>query len=332
MKLLIIGGTIFVGRHLVEAAQAAGHTVTLLNRGKTNPNAFPGVQTIHGDRENDAAWKGLAARTFDAVLDTCGYVPRVVQKAADALKNAAECYCFVSSISVFRDFEAINMDETAPLAVLPNDQTTETVTGETYGPLKVACEYAAESVFGAARTLIVRPGYIVGPHDPTDRFTYWVNRVSHGGRVLCPGSPDAPLQIIDARDLARWIINQLETGASGPYNATGPDFGLTWGEMLETCRTASGSEAEFIWLNDETIARHEVGGGQLPLYAPNAPDYQGLIRINCGKSIKSGLTFRPLRETVADTLVWNQTRDGAAFVKQLSREKEAEILTSVVRA
>ena len=239
MRILFIGGTRFLGRHLVESALARRDEVTLFNRGKSNPDLFPHLETIVGDRERDV--NSLEGRIWDAVVDTSGYVPRIVRLSAEVLKNNVGRYVFISSISVYSDFKKIGIDESDPVGTI-EDQTVEEITGETYGPLKALCEQAVQEIY-KERALIVRPGLIVGPHDPTDRFTYWPVRVARGGEVLAPERPEVPIQIIDVRDLSDFIIQLIEENASGIYNATGPDYELTLGKLLEVSKQVSGSDA-----------------------------------------------------------------------------------------
>ena len=205
MKILIIGGTRFLGRHLVNSARARGHDVTLFNRGMTNPNLFRNVDMIQGDREKDL---DQLSGQWDAVIDTCGYFPRIVRMSAEALKDKVDQYVFISSISVYADFKKININESYPVGKI-EDETMEQITGESYGPLKALCEKAVQDVFGI-NSLIIRPGLIVGPHDPTDRFTYWPVRIARGGDVLVPDNPNALTQIIDVRDLSDFIIHLVE--------------------------------------------------------------------------------------------------------------------------
>lgn len=325
MKLLILGGTVFLGRHLVEAALARGHEVTLFNRGQHNAELFPQVEKLRGDRNGDL--HSLQGRTWDAVIDTCGYVPRIVRASAELLKDSVNHYTFISSISVYADFRRANMNETYPVGTLA-DESVEEVNGDTYGPLKALCEQAVERAL-PGRALNIRPGLIVGPYDPTDRFSYWPHRVAQGGAVLAPGSPGEPVQIIDARDLAEWNIRMVEAGQTGVYNATGPDYGLTMGEVLETCRQITGSDAVIHWASAEFLARQEVAPwSQMPLWIPNTDgEYDGFSATNVQKAIAAGLTFRPLAETVQDTLAWLGTRDeGWSWRAGISREREAELL------
>lgn len=324
MNILIIGGTRFLGRHLVGSALANGHQVTLFNRGKSDPTAFPALETILGDREKDL--EKLSGRHWDAVIDTCGYVPRIVRMSAQALKDCAESYVFISSISVYAEFSKIGIDESDPVGKLA-DETVEEITGETYGPLKALCEQAVEQEF-PDQTLIIRPGLIVGPYDPTDRFTYWPVRVSRGGLVLAPEKPEAPVQIIDARDLADFIIKLIEQKTTGIFNATGPDYELDFGSLLETCRRVSNSDAVFEWASVEFLAENKVQPwSDMPVWIPETPEDVGHSRVNVSKAIAAGLTFRPLAKTVRDTLDWALTRPkNYQWRAGLTPERELELL------
>jgi len=326
MKLLILGGTVFVGRHLVEAALKRGHVVTLFNRGQHNADLYPEVEKLRGDRDHDDGLAPLRGRRWDAVVDTCGYVPRVVRASAALLSDAVNHYTFISSVSVYKDFTIRNLNEDAPTGTIEDD-TTETVDGETYGPLKVLCERAAEERM-PGRVLTVRPGLIVGPHDPTDRFTYWPRRVAQGGDVLAPRPPEQLVQFIDARDLAAWTVRMVEEKRTGVYNATGPDYPLTLGETLDTCERISGGGARFVWADASFLLAHGVEPWVgLPLWIPVDGDMSGLQEIDCRRAIAAGLTFRPLAETVRDTLAWDATRPEDEERKAgISREREAELL------
>lgn len=323
MKLLIIGGTRFLGRALVDAAQARGHEITLFNRGKSNPELYPELEKLVGDRDDNLAV--LNGRSWDAVIDTCGYVPRVVGKAAALLADAVEHYTFISTLSVYADPTIEGMDESAPLGAI-EDEDTEQVTGETYGPLKVLCERAVDEAMGPERALHVRAGLLVGPHDLTDRFTYWPYRVARGGEVLAPSAPNKPVQFIDVRDIAAWTVEATEQRRHGPFNATGPDFTLTMGNVLRTCRDVSGSDATFTWVGDVFLEEQEVGAYQeLPLWVPLS--YGGFDTFCCRKAFDAGLRFRPLAETVRDTLAWQATRPSDhEWRGGLSPEREAELL------
>jgi 2'-hydroxyisoflavone reductase len=228
MKLLILGGTVFLGRHLTEAALAAGHDVTLFNRGQHNANLYPDLEKLRGDR--DGGLDVLKGRTWDAVVDTCGYIPRLVRDSASLLSDAVDHYTFISTLSVYRDFRVRGLREEAPVGTLDDETVEEEVTAGsrgTYGPLKALCEQAAEAAM-PGRVLCARPGLMVGPYDPTDRFTYWPVRVARGGQVLVPPTPQAPVQFIDARDLATWVMRMAEHNKTGVYNATGPAERLTF--------------------------------------------------------------------------------------------------------
>lgn len=325
MKILILGGTVFVGRHLAEAALARGHEVTLFNRGQHNADLFPQVEKLRGDRDGDGL-DALAGRSWDAVLDTSGYVPRVVRQSAERLAGSASCYVFISSISVYADTRAPGVNEDSPLGTL-EDTATEEVAGDTYGPLKVLCEREVQAAFPDG-ALLIRPGLIVGPHDPTDRFTYWPHRVAQGEDVLAPGRPDQPVQVIDARDLAEWTIRLVEQGATGVYNATGPDYPLTLGETLQTCKSVSDSGARFVWVGDEFLKENGADTfSLLPFYLPASSDQAGLMATSIAKAVAAGLTFRPLADTVNDTLTWDNARPSEDPRKVgLSRERERELL------
>ncbi len=324
MKLLILGGTIFVGRHLVDAALARGHEVTLFNRGQHNPDLYPDVEKLRGDRKDDL--RALRGRRWDAVIDTCGYVPRVVRASAELLADAVGHYTFISSISVYADLSVPGLDEGGAVGTLA-DETVEEVTGETYGPLKVLCEWAAERAL-PGRVLTIRPGLIVGPHDPTDRFTYWPHRVARGGEVLAPGSPEARVQFIDARDLAQWSVRVVESGHTGVYNATGPDYPLTMGRLLAECEAVSGRDAGFTWVDEGFLLEREVAPwSDLPLWIPAKKETAGFAAVDCGKAIAAGLTFRPLSDTVRDTLAWDAARPAdREWRAGLRPERESELL------
>ncbi|HZT43735.1 MAG TPA: SDR family oxidoreductase [Chthonomonadaceae bacterium] len=324
MKILIIGGTVFLGRSLVEAALARGHAITLFNRGQHNPDLFPEVEKLRGDRGGDL--EALEGRRWDAVIDTCGYVPRVVRNTAGLLANTVDHYTFISSISVFSDFSQLGMDENGPLGTL-EDAGTEEVNGETYGPLKVLCEQAAEEAM-PGRVLTIRPGLIVGPWDPTDRFTYWPHRVAQGGEVLAPGRPEQPVQFIDVRDLAEWNVRMIEDGKTGVYNATGPDTPLAMGRLLEACKAVSGKNARFTWVSQEFLLEKGVQPWmELPLWVPEEADTAGFSAINVRKAISDGLTFRPLEDTIHATLEWDAARPAdRSWQAGLKPEREAALL------
>lgn len=325
MRILILGGTIFLGRALVDAALRRGHTLTLFNRGQSNPGLYPEVEKLTGDRKTDLS--ALGGRRWDAVIDTCGYLPSVVSRSAQALASSVEHYTFISTESVYASPVQPGIDESAPLAKLA-DETVEEVTGETYGPLKVLCEQAVQAAL-PGRALIVRPGLIVGPYDASDRFTYWPYRVALGGQVLAPGRPERALQFIDVRDLAAWIIRLVEAGQTGVFNADGRPGQVTMQSLLQACRAAGESNAQFIWASDEFLTHNQVGAWvEMPLWIPETdPDAAGFFAIRVDKALSAGLTFRPLLETVSDTLAWARTRPpDHAWRAGLSRQREAELL------
>jgi 2'-hydroxyisoflavone reductase len=321
MKLLILGGTVFLGRHIVEAALARGHEVTLFNRGQHNPDLFPDVEKLRGDRNGDLA--ALHDRNWDAAIDTSGFVPRVVRASAKRLVGAVNRYIFISSISVYADFRAIGIDESSPVAKL-KDETVEEVTNETYGALKALCEKAAEEIM-PGRVLVVRPGLIVGPDDPTDRFTYWPHRTSQGGEMLAPGEPEQQTQFIDVRDLAAWIVRMVEASKTGIYQATGPDYPLTMGRFLETCKTATGSDVHFTWVSESQLLPLEEQNVNLQPWVPN--EYAAFGAVNCNKAFRDGLTFRPLADTIRDTLLWKAASSSSGkMLSGLKPEQEKQLL------
>ena len=315
MKLLILGGTLFLGRAVVEAALARGHAVTLFNRGRHDPGSFPEVERLIGDRDGDL--DALVGRSWDAVVDTSGYVPRLVRASAELLAGAVQAYVFISSVSVYADLSR-PIDESSPLATMP-DESVEEVTGSSYGPLKALSERAVAESFPAG-ALIVRPGLIVGRHDPTIRFSYWTARIARGGEILAPGDPDTPVQLIDVRDLAEWVLRMIEAGQIGAFNATGPDYALTMGQLLEACRTASGSDARFTWVDERFLTdRGVLPWSTLPLWLPPSREsHRCFHRIGIDRARAEGLTFRPLVETARDTLAWQRASEGEPLPEKLA--------------
>jgi 2'-hydroxyisoflavone reductase len=300
VKLLIVGGTRFLGRHLATAAVAAGHELTLLHRGRSNPGLFPGVRQVIGDRRGDLS--ALTHERWDAVIDTCAYVPRDVTLLAAALADCTARYLLVSTISVYRDVTPAGVDESGALATL-DDPTTETVTGQTYGGLKALCEQAALQHFGSAATLIARPGLIVGPHDPTERFTWWLRRVHQGGRFVVPAPAAARVQFIDARDLADWLLLQAVNGSTGVYNLCGPDLPLTWGDWMARMVGALQPAARPCWVDEGALLDAGVAPWMgLPLWLPAAE--AGLHRVVIERALARGLRTRPLEDTARETLAW----------------------------
>jgi 2'-hydroxyisoflavone reductase len=320
LKLLVLGGTLFLGRHVVEAALDQGHEVTIFNRGRTNPGLHPDVEALVGDRDGDL--EALRGRMWDGVVDTSGYVPRIVRQSVELLADAVGRYVLVSSVSAYAD-HSVPYDETAPLAQL-EDPGSEDIPTE-YGALKAACEGVVDEVFGERGTS-VRAGLIVGPHDPTDRFTYWPVRISEGGDVLVPGEPRRPVQFIDGRDLAAWMVDLAADGPGGPFNATGPADRLGVGALLVRIAEATGAECRFVWVDDDVVLAAGVQSWtELSLWAPE-PQYAGLMQADIDRALGAGLELRPLEQTALDTLVW--ARDVGPQRPTLSREREREILTA----
>ncbi|HEX8620883.1 MAG TPA: SDR family oxidoreductase [Allosphingosinicella sp.] len=306
MKILILGGTLFLGRALVAAALERGHAVTLFNRGRHAREPLAGVETLTGDR--DGGLDALRGRTWDAAIDTSGYVPRLVRASAERLASSVGRYVFISSLSVYADFSR-PVDEDSPVATMP-DESVEEVTGASYGPLKALSERAVEESL-PGRALTIRAGLIVGPHDPTMRFSYWTARVARGGEVLAPGDPQTPVQLIDVRDLALWTVRMVEEGGTGVFNASGRS-GLTMGELLETCRSAGGGDARLTWVDEDFLsARGVLPWTHLPLWIPpSGESHRYFQRVGCERALAAGLAFRPLSETVRDTLAWQRSSEG----------------------
>ncbi|MEK6274590.1 MAG: NAD-dependent epimerase/dehydratase family protein [Actinomycetota bacterium] len=320
MKLLVLGGTKFLGRAAVEAAVARGHEVTLFNRGETNPELFPEAERLRGDREHDLS--ALQGRTWDAVLDPSGYVPHIVRASTEALADSAGHYLFISSVSVYNDFKGPR-DEDSPLEELPDDKPADRLLEDysNYGALKVLCERAvAETI--PDRHALVRPGLIVGPHDPTGRFTYWPHRMARGGDVLVPGPPEETVQFIDVRNLASWLIDLSEREVRGSFNAI--NEGVSWRTLAETCRDVAGSDARITYVDGDYLAEQEVGQWmELPLWLHD-DDAVGMHQTDVSRAIGAGLTFRPLEETVRGALDEAETADAAG----MAPEREAELLTA----
>jgi nucleoside-diphosphate-sugar epimerase len=312
MQLLVLGGTKFLGRHVVDAALARGDQVTIFTRGQTNPDLFPEVEHLTGDR--DGGLDALGGRSWDGVVDTSGYVPRIVRQSAELLRDAVGRYVFVSSVSVYAD-PSVPLSESSPLDQL-EDPFTEEVMAH-YGALKAACERVVDEVYGERGTS-VRAGLIVGPHDPTERFTYWPRRLAEGGDVLAPGSPERPVQVIDVRDLAAFLLLLAERGPGGPLNATGEE--LPFGELLARI----GGEGRLHWVDDQEILDAGVEPWmELPLWLPG-DEYAGMMRTDNSRAVAAGLRFRPLEETARDTLAWSLAAGEQR--PTLARDKERSLL------
>jgi len=327
----VLGGTVFLGRHLTQAALERGHRLTLFTRGRHGAALFPEAEHLRGDR--DGSLDALCNRRWDAVIDTSGYVPRTVDASARLLSDAAEHYCFVSTVSVYADLSKPGVTEDAPAGQL-EDPSVEEVTGETYGPLKAACEVAVEAAF-SGRAAVVRPGLIVGPFDPSARFAYWPLRFARGGPVLVPAPQDAPVQFVDGRDLGEWLITVAERRVTGVFNATGPVPALTMGGLVDAAMTVAPPGTQLVWVDEDFLLEHDVSPWVgLPLWLPAAADALGMSTVNCSRAIEAGLTFRPVEQTVADTLAWARDERDVALpdgAPTLSEAREAELLAAWAR-
>lgn len=327
LNILILGGTGFLGPHQVRYAQQRGHTVTLFNRGRTNPHLFPGVEKLVGDRNDDLT--ALEGREFDAVIDNSANIPRWVRQSCDVLQGNIGSYQYVSSISAYASHDIPNMDESADVGTL-DDPTVERVTGQTYGPLKAYSEQAARDAFPDSH-IVVRPGLIVGPGDPTGRFTYWPVRIDRGGETIAPGNPTDPVQFIDARDLARFQIKLAEDNATGTYNATGPNHPLSIAELLYGVRAVTTSDVRFTWVDADFLAEHEVyPWSNLPVWVPPTEPMRGFGSVNCDRAIAAGLTTMPLADTARDTLDWFKQlpEDRQRLGASLQPDKEQQVLAA----
>ena len=341
-RLLILGGTGFIGPPMVEYALSRGHEVTLFNRGRTNTHLFPEVERLKGDRNDDLS--ALEGRRWDVVLDNNATLPRWVRQTAQLLKDSAEHYIHVSTISVYAggsfgikpertvapgsaEEDARRIHEDSELAQLPDGHEGEQVTGQTYGPFKVMAEQEARRAF-PGRSAVVRPGLIVGPGDNTDRFTYWPVRIDRGGEVLAPSDGLDSVQFIDARDLTAWIVRLAEGGVSGTFNGTGPEARLSLAEMLYGIRAVTSSPVRFTWVDNAFLLENEVQPwSHMPAWIPDDP--LGFVRID--RAVEAGLTFRPLADTALDTIEWHRTRPEerrAQLRAGLTPEREAELLAA----
>jgi 2'-hydroxyisoflavone reductase len=327
MRLLILGGTVFLGRALTDAAIARGHTVTHLHRGRS-AGTDGRVETLVRDREEIPFMAGIdTARTWDAVVDTSGYLPQVVSRSVEALRDRVGTYAFVSSISAYASFEAEGFDEDAPLQPDPEPWPSER-SPELYGALKAACERVVAKSFDE-RALIARPGLLVGPHDPTDRFTWWPWRIARGGTFVAPGRPERAIQLVDVRDLADWTIRMLESGAGGTFHINGPERRLTMGELVDACGALGGVDARAEWIPDDFLVRHEVRPwSEMPLWIPESEaGYRGFMSASIERALRRGLKFRALGETLADTLRWANGRPASHEWKAgLAPDRESALL------
>lgn len=336
MKVLILGGTRFLGRALVEEGLKRGHEITLFNRG-TNKEAFPEVEQLIGNRDSDVSL--LENRKWDVVMDTCGFAPHQIKKIAAVLGDNIEHYTYISSISVYKDWVPLHITEGYHLQSMPPDDKLKDVEEgkispyEHYGALKVLCEAEAEKHW-PGRVLHIRAGLLVGPFDYTDRLPYWVQRVAQGGKVLVPGRPDRPVQLIDVKDIATWVFNMTENRKAGTFNVTGPDYELTIEELLNTCKAVTNGDAEFVWTDEQFVLDYKIQPWtEMPLWIPEhfplegeTEPWKGSFFISIEKAVNAGLSFRPLEDTVSDVYQWEKARQDTERKTGISREREQELL------
>jgi 2'-hydroxyisoflavone reductase len=331
-RILILGGTGFLGPATIEIAQARGHQVTMFNRGKTRPNLFPGVEKLHGDRDpkKGEGLKALEAGNWDAVIDNSAYYPRTVAASAGLLAPRVKQYLIISSISAYKEPNPENGTEDAPLATLA-DPTVEDMGKEyaNYGGLKALCEQVAQKAM-PGRTAVIRPGYIVGPDDPSGRFAYWPVRFDKGGEVAVPGAPGDPVEIIDVRDLAAWLIHLVEEGTTGVFNACGPEKRLAWGSLVEAFQKVGNPSAKPIWIPTEFMAKQE--GIEFPIWVPYVGETRGFHTWRNDRAVKAGLRFRLALDTAKDTLAWYKTQEklekGRNKLAGPSADQEAKLIAA----
>ncbi len=314
MKILVIGGTRFVGRHIVAEALKRKHEISIFNRG-SNRDIFPDIQWLQGDRTSDVS--SLEGKSFDAVIDTCGYTPQQLQLTNKVLRGINH-YTFISTISVYAEPLAPFADETATLAEL--EQPTTEVTNESYGALKVLCEQSIQNTF--SKSLILRPGIIVGPYDPTDRFSYWVWRTAQGGAMVAPGRINAPLQFIDARDLASFTLDSVEKSLTGTFNVVTPANSLCFGDLIETTLEISKADTQVSWASEAFLEAQQHL--DLPLYLPEA--HQSWWQVSSRNAVSHGLSFCNLEQTISDTLSWISLVENYKPKAGLSEIQEKQLL------
>jgi len=328
LDILILGGTGFLGPHMVRETLRRGHHVTLFNRGRSNDTLFPDLETIKGDRDNGL--DGLKGRRWDAVIDNSGYVPRHVQDSARLLAGNTGRYVYTSTVAVYADFD-IHNTETSPLATI-DDETIEVVDGETYGPLKALCEKRVIAEIAADRLTIIRPTYVCGPGDHTDRFSYWPIRTRSGGEMIWPGTPDDTIQVIDVRDLAAFTVDCVDKNISGTFNAVNPAGQYTMGDLLDDSQAITATEVEPIWISEAFAYEHELTGSRaLPIWNPKSGKDGGAGTFSGKAARAAGLQNRPERESARDVLAWwdTQPAERRADIKAgLGPEREAELIAA----
>jgi len=332
VRLLILGGTRFLGRHLTQLAQERGYSITLFNRGKTNADLFPEVEHLHGDR--DGQLDSLKGHKWDAVIDDSGYFPRHVRLSAELLSPSVGHYLFISSISVYASLDK-PADERSPVGKL-KDETVETMTNENYGPLKALCEKAAEAAM-PGRTTVVRPGLIVGPYDATDRFTYWPARAARGGEMLAPGTPVDPIQFIDVRDLADFVLNAVEKRIFGTFNTLSPPQMFQMGDLVNASINAAVELAHpdpaptAVWVPADFLEKQKVAPwSDMPVWIPEKGEDAAAAQTSAARAIKAGLTIRPIHTTVSDTLAWHLKRpdtERETLKAGMTAEREQKVLS-----
>ncbi|MEH7154847.1 NAD-dependent epimerase/dehydratase family protein [Neobacillus drentensis] len=337
MKILVLGGSRFLGKTFVDEALKRNHEVTIFNRGIQSPG-IKDVEILTGNRFGNL--KALQNRYWDAVLDTSGFIPYTVQNTTNLLRDQVQHYTFISSISVYKDWIQENLDENYPVLEMSMEEANQLSMDadgpiyQYYGHFKALCEQIAEKNM-PGRVLNIRAGQLIGPNDYTDRVPYWVNRIAKGGKVLVPGNPNRRVQIIDNKDLANWILNMEEKLSAGTFNATGPDYPLTKKEFVDACIKVTGSNADVVWAEEQFLLDRKVAPWtEMPLWVPeNSPlssesvePWKGAFSINVDKAIQSGLSFRPIEDSITDIYEWEKTRhlteDEWQAGMQADREKE----------
>jgi 2'-hydroxyisoflavone reductase len=340
LKILVLGGSRFLGRTFVEEALRRNHEVTIFNRGIQNPG-IKDVEVLTGNRFGNL--KALQNRHWDVVLDTSGFIPYTVQNTTNLLKDRVKHYTFISSISVYQDWVPENLDESYSVLEMSLEEAnklsmdSDEPVYEYYGHFKALCEQIAEKNL-PGRVLNVRAGQLIGPNDYTDRVPYWINRIAKGGKVMVPGSPHRRVQVIDNKDLSNWILDMEEQDSTGTFNATGPDYSLTMKEFIDACIKVTDSNAEVVWADEKFLLDQKVAPWtELPLWVPEnyplSPEtkepWKGAFSINVDKAIQSGLSFRKLEESIADIYEWEKTRHLTEYEWKsgMREEKEKELLT-----
>ncbi|MFT7618261.1 MAG: 2'-hydroxyisoflavone reductase [Planctomycetota bacterium] len=324
MKVLIIGGTSLIGPHVVATLKKRGHEITLFNRGRTNTHLFPELEKLRGDRNKDLS--ALKGRKWDVVIDNCGYFPKQIRKSTAVLKDSG-FYMFISSVSAFANAHLEDTNDNSPLGKIDNPEEQERITGANYGPLKACCERETTKAF-PGQSVIVRPGLIVGPGDSSDRFTYWPTRSARGGEMLAPGKPEWGTQFIDVRDLADWMVHLCEKKTLGTFSALGPNKPLPFGDLLESCKRTSQSDAKFLWMTPEFMKANKISAwGDMPLYVHPSDNMKRPAMISNKTSVAAGLKFRPVDETTKATLDYHLSRDKTRkFRAGISAKREAEVI------